>query len=474
MDTSVEASYEKILRIVSTSKYSVFNIPSIMDKILWYPSKMTLDMGREILDLLLSKSVYQDVAQVISLNHNVLKGDPAMLEHLLLHPVTDLKINYPNILHIISSRRDRVVLNSSMMSCIIRACQKCGLPVFSIRTSNDIDTLISYVRLQEKRHPVIIDTCYDYKMLFRNGIFPSNEGNIPLGSLADYVSGMDETTFEFWHGKSISVISNILVWKLYTLDDAKREGIEKCNSMPLIMLSKYPDQYIYPISKRPKNNMDMYNTITNLSVLDTEIHVDDSLPGPISHYMVVDSVRWTLIPVTRYSAGMRRSLFYSDSDQNTDVYCGTFYYLERDSKTYLRVNPNRIHISFNKSTAYEEITGISKSQILSISDAEMYLEDHINGTLPSDLIMTPSDYCDYNIEKLPPNVSQTPHYTGVKLELYGAEDSFDQVICEAAREKDIDVVLLMRMIGSHGVVSEVLDTRNRDESFSSLLFTYEL
>jgi hypothetical protein len=65
---------------------------------------------------------------------------------------------------------------------------------------------------------------------------------------------------------------------------------------------------------------------------------------------------------------------------------------------------------------------------------------------------------------------QNKYYAGYYLNLYGAEDFLDQLLCIAANKQGYDVVILENMIGSHQVITEVLDTRERRESFKSLIY----
>lgn len=101
-------------------------------------------------------------------------------------------------------------------------------------------------------------------------------------------------------------------------------------------------------------------------------------------------------------------------------------------------------------------------QLLSQNDDFNFLEDHISGRLPSDLMMTGAEYNsvytsdDYKL------------YVGKKLGLYAVEDYLDQILCKIAKLHGYDVIILTHMVGSHQVVTEVLDTRN--DSFSHLWF----
>ena len=69
-------------------------------------------------------------------------------------------------------------------------------------------------------------------------------------------------------------------------------------------------------------------------------------------------------------------------------------------------------------------------------------------------------------------VSKGTHkiYAGKTLGLYAIEDCLDQVICKLARKLDLDILILTDMIGSHQIVTEILDTRSRQDSFKNLVY----
>lgn len=68
--------------------------------------------------------------------------------------------------------------------------------------------------------------------------------------------------------------------------------------------------------------------------------------------------------------------------------------------------------------------------------------------------------------------TEVPVYIGVcsNTELYAKEDEYDQALCLLGKALDVDLIVLKYMIGSHQVVTEVLDTRSRDVSFQNLVF----
>ena len=59
------------------------------------------------------------------------------------------------------------------------------------------------------------------------------------------------------------------------------------------------------------------------------------------------------------------------------------------------------------------------------------------------------------------------------FDLYGLEDVWDQPLCVGASKAGYDIVVLENMVGKYQVVTEVLDTRSREDSFSSLLYVID-
>jgi hypothetical protein len=101
---------------------------------------------------------------------------------------------------------------------------------------------------------------------------------------------------------------------------------------------------------------------------------------------------------------------------------------------------------------------------------------HLRGELPADLLMTPLEYRKL-IGKKPKSstlkLPDVPRYIGRDLELYAQEDDLDQPICIFAKKRNIDILILTHMVGSSQVVTEILDTRDRTDSFKSLLYVVD-
>lgn len=161
------------------------------------------------------------------------------------------------------------------------------------------------------------------------------------------------------------------------------------------------------------------------------------------------------IPVIRYAEGMSRGLFYS-SETHNDRYCGTFYYHEPDSDVYLLCND--IMITRNKySTAIELRNIIDKNESIDyefkselIEKLQTFEEENINIIHLLETDMITNDV--YN------NIA------------YAIEDVFDQVICEGLKMIGVEVLILTHMAGYTRLVSEVLDTRQREYSLGNLVW----
>ena len=176
-----------------------------------------------------------------------------------------------------------------------------------------------------------------------------------------------------------------------------------------------------------------------------------------------------LIPVTRYSDGMSRGLFYNRFNTTTTNYLGTFYYIEHESETFISVNVDRCRTFFNKTQAVKVLRQ-PNSNYLCCGDEDKKAVAHMNGEIPQDLMMTPCQVVKaagykYNGIEL---VTNKKRYAGFQL-LYGAEDNLDQPLAQLCVDNGIDVLILTHVAGSCQVVAEVLDVRDRSISFSSLV-----
>ena len=233
------------------------------------------------------------------------------------------------------------------------------------------------------------------------------------------------------------------------------------------------------------------------------------------------------IPVVRYIGGMTRSSLYHITFE--EKYCGTFYYYEPNSDIYLVANnvlltPNKIVAYYYLSGNLDETVSIfetndeyrllkSAAKLVINSDIDIYVTpEQILPLLPpilaefyisihADVAMMVSpglwfskfkhfiDYSPYKYENvleiynkglriivnyvLPKIIQSMANGTYDFLiyidDLYAIEDVFDQPLCSLARSLGIDVIVLTTMTGGNRVVSEVLDVRDRIQSYSSLV-----
>lgn len=336
--------------------------------------------------------------------------------------------------------------------------------------------------------------------LIRAGLFPTSV-SIDTKWLSDYVDGIDLETLRFWWGsdvlKDLIKLKRESRWVYRSLDAWNEMALTTASSMGL---KTFTGQWgLYRNSKRPINDMAMFR-----SPLSWEVREEEILRGEV----VLGGERWKLLPVTRYAAGMRRGLFYPDkeaSDLECQCYCGTFYYYEPESTTFLAYRTS--YSSFNKHTAFKELMNklelqdpdylklvvaydqeildpevLEYRKILTRRLSKRYsnfyqnLNLFIDGRLPQDLMLTPTEALQskgYHRETKnlwAPKASDKKYYAGPYLGLYALEDDYDQAICSLCRRLGIDVLILEKMPGSFQVVTEVLDSRSRTDSLRSLVY----
>lgn len=266
-----------------------------------------------------------------------------------------------------------------------------------------------------------------------------------------YIQGLSDEDIRFWTGikDPISMLSKCAFWSVVTMAFLK-ESCSRGDSYPVLF---FKVDLLYK-SMRPKTDMSMFQTANSNYYKDSNGIIDDK------------------ISVTRYAQGMSRGLFFGDRPSDT---CGYFYYYEPESTTYLTYK-NAL-VAFNKTDAAKQlIAELSEDDQDLVIAFEKYMNDrkvsnyfnfHTNGLLPSNLMLTPEQYYKI-IGKTTNNESNQKVYVGKLLNLYAKEDDLDQRICVLANYLKYDIVILTHMIGSHQVVTEVLDTRH--DSFSHLWF----
>lgn len=162
--------------------------------------------------------------------------------------------------------------------------------------------------------------------------------------------------------------------------------------------------------------------------------------------------------------------------KSTKKICGTFFYYEPESIVFLQ----------GKSVLVSETKCSASQYLLTLKDNEELYElvqlqfdsprdrKWQNGTYRKDLMYTceeaKSAVSVFSDTMFAPT-SQHRMYLGDKVRLYASEDDFDQPLCKHAATLGFDLVVLTRMVGQEQVLTEVLDTRERDVCLSNLVFT---
>jgi len=264
-------------------------------------------------------------------------------------------------------------------------------------------------------------------------------------------------------------------------------------------LSKYLDIPLYS-SGRPKTTMPFLGQLTNV-VLETDmIRIDYGIFQYKSDFYA---------PILRYAEGMSRGGYYN-SEAAIKSYCGTFYYIDLDEDRYLRLGNFRIFrnkyaafMGMKESIPNEELQNLLEYNVFKLLLA---FDDPTDEGRQSSLfscaivrVLYDEDSEDEDLENLSPEqqslqrqlfydfmieskkiVSEDGRiwydpetnrdYTGRYIDLlYADEDRFDQAICLMAKHLEIDCIILTHMVGKTRLVSELLDTRDRVESYGNIV-----
>lgn len=178
------------------------------------------------------------------------------------------------------------------------------------------------------------------------------------------------------------------------------------------------------------------------------------------------------IPIIRYQIGMHGYLTII-SDTETE-FCGTFYYYEPASN-FMLFAP-QILVSWNKITTCLDL-GISIQTIFDILWPQVYNRITLDKN-DNELDALPS-IIGYNVD--PMGSKEQQWMDVIKLykdrqvnpiihvpDTYAIEDEFDQLLCTTAHNMGISIIILKYMTGETRVVTEILDTRNRKQSFENI------
>ena len=169
---------------------------------------------------------------------------------------------------------------------------------------------------------------------------------------------------------------------------------------------------------------------------------------------------------------MSRGAYMTDAQDFEDFH-GTFYYYEPGSNIYLSststlVVPNKIIACLYLYDFFQTllflVNPLTKYGEFSRSNEDMYFPGRLDEYVKN---LYDGKYLNWKhlINRM---LSSGFDFTEHRPEMYAMEDRFDQILCRGARRLKIDVILLTTMNGETRVVSEILDTRQRAESYKNL------
>lgn len=327
---------------------------------------------------------------------------------------------------------------------------------YAFYSDEDIDEVVVSLAIMAQDTEISVSHVHDPKRMIEKGLWPVGRFNPSETWAIDWImKNYNDATINFWDlgfdiGRVRGWIKRCPVWKYKTMQTIKREALSSASSLALLL---YSPEMVYKVSKRPKTDMSLFRMPNSRTISRSEIrNMKVNINGEI----------WNVLPVTRYASGMSRGLYFNE--ESPEGTCGTFYYYEPESSTYLAYKT--LMKSFNKTSAAISL-GIPDPSPFGIIDL---MKRHIEGTYPRDLIMSPEEASKLYLGTPTSGVSPDKHYAASYLNLYAVEDPWDQPLCVAASQAGYDIVILENMVGKFQVVTEVLDTRSRQDSFLSLLY----
>jgi hypothetical protein len=284
---------------------------------------------------------------------------------------------------------------------------------------------------------------------FSHGGYHLETYDIPAISVEDLFAAsfyMPDEEQLFWFGTTLTRtvdLSRYQHWYYATMEYHKENALVNADSFALLL---YAPDLVYKKSRRPRTDMALFRTPTSLT---------SKQDG------------YDYLPVTRYAAGMSRGMYHGEGGS----FCGTFYYLEEESTVWLRYSTSATYWSKDAAALDMDVEDVVLTPP-PYEEAMAFLEG--DSQLPSDLMLTPKEATQFFDEEgrkeLAQQLPQIRRYAGKFLGLYALEDPYDQPLCSVARDRGIDILIFTHMVGSHQVVTEILDTRDRSISFANLVY----
>lgn len=226
----------------------------------------------------------------------------------------------------------------------------------------------------------------------------------------------------------------------------------------------------FPTSRRGLTSMKNFLPSTKINVLKSTPKINEwihvGIPFPIE--TISNEINY-VIPVSRYGSSDGIGMYYKTVSPNI---CGTFYYWEPGSTILLNMGTReRFRFYHTKLDAALELSKIlpsgtiSNDLVTAIDDTHRSIKE-VTGWSYDKIDRYFSGMGDSEFDPITWTVVDGDSKLDV---LYAKEDSLDQPLCFAAANLGIDVLLLSNMPGHNGSVTEILDTRPRNQSYSNLI-----
>jgi hypothetical protein len=278
-----------------------------------------------------------------------------------------------------------------------------------------------------------------------------------------YFRRYNEETLDIWEDDVYDGVVRASTWQTAPLSYFLQRTVSDPDSTSLILMGQY--EHVFKGSRRARTDMSLFRSVNSV---------------------IIQQPTENMVPVTRYATKVATGLFFGEAARTE--FCGTFYYLEPESKAFLKFNRPLYAVDkldarrkLGERLRYDvtDLSGIVLQQIARNPSITL----NFNLYELRDFVRFIENEYDTNISALSENIARIvnadihediqadrSYYCGDILTVYAVQDEHDQPLCEAARNAGYDVVILQRMVGGRQLVTEILDTRSREESIRNLCF----
>jgi hypothetical protein len=347
--------------------------------------------------------------------------------------------------------------------------------------------------------------------------------------IEEIINNTDKNTVKFWYGVNIFKFFNFInIWEYKSIELHKKDGLLNGYSL---FLARFTPELLYN-SKRVKTDMSIFRSSSSLFENNLKLneipvtrYANNKIGGMFynperlnlrkqfkgTFYYLEEESNVFLLYINsvtyknKYEAyiDLKRHVQLNDENLSQDlvnemriinefmksknlgnrilrgeILCKeNLMYTPLEIISFLDENNIKMKDKFFYLDEYDYRMDDFSENIILEFDQERY--DDLIEQLEEDENIDEYDKKDYSNEKfvfynydreLLSSIPNIPRFCGKWLGIYAIEDVFDQILCYLCKKLNIDILIFEKSVGSHGFVSEILDSRERNDSFENLCF----